>query len=130
MSSPNKLPLSVLLALTLGPALAIGITLWFVASLVPECTITERTRLTAPDNQFDLIIFARDCGGTPPNTQAALIPPGERISFDAASFFSAATDADLSPRWDSNGQIELTIPAGTEVLRQDETVAGVNVIYR
>jgi hypothetical protein len=105
-------------------------TLWFVTSLFPECEVEERQRLTAPDGQFDLVIFGRDCGETPPNTQAALVPPGETVPFDAASFFSAAAEADLSPRWDAYGNVELALPAGIEILRQDEAVAGVSVIYR
>lgn len=108
----------------------IGVTLWFVNDMVTACTVTETARLTSPDNQFDLVTFSRDCGGTPPNIQAALVPPNEEVPFDAASFVSVAAAADLAPRWDAYGNIEVTLPAGADILRQDEAVAGISVIYR
>mgnify|MGYP001296004484 CR=1 FL=1 len=126
----TKMPLPVLLALTLGPAIAIGGTLWVVSDLVPACVIEERQRLTSPDNQFDLVVFSRDCGDTGPNRQAALVPPGEEIPFDAASFFSAGSEADLAPRWLSAEAVEITRPADATIFREDASVAGVTVHYR
>ena len=124
------MPLPVLLALTAGPALIIGMTLWFVADLMPECVITERERLTAPTGDFDLVTFSRACGDAEINFQAALVPPGEEVPFDAASFASVGTDADLDPRWDAYGNIELTLPPDAAIYRQDDAVAGIAVIYR
>jgi hypothetical protein len=125
-----QMPIPVLLALTVGPALMIGATLWIAGGLVPACTVTETSRLTSSDNQFDLVTFSRDCGDTPPNIQAALVPPNEEVPFDAASFVSVAAQVDLAPRWDANGNIEITLPPGTDALRRDDTVAGISVIYR
>ena len=93
-------------------------------------SVTETARLASPDNQFDLVTFSRHCGDTPPNVQAALVPPAEEIPFDAASFVSVAAAADLAPRWDAYGNIEITLPEGAEILRQDDAVAGISVIYR
>ncbi|WIY51799.1 hypothetical protein O9Z70_09910 [Devosia sp. YIM 151766] len=124
------MPPLLLLALTIGPALAIGLTLWFVNDLLPACTVTEHQRLTAPDDAFDLVTFSRACGPTEANMQAALVPPGEQVPFDAASFVSIAAESDLRPRWDAYGNIELTLPEGADIYRQDENVAGVAVIYR
>ena len=124
------MPLPVLLALTVGPALIIGMTLWFVTGLVPECIIAEQERLTAPSGEFDLVTFSRACGDTEPNMQAALVPAGEEVAFDAASFVSVGAAADLAPRWDAYGNIELTLPADVTIYRQDDAVAGVTVIYR
>jgi hypothetical protein len=125
-----KMPPAILLALTLGPALAIGMTLWLVNDMIPECVVSEHHRLTAPDNQFDLVTFSRACGPTEPNIQAALVPPGEAVPFDAASFVSLGSETDLQARWDANGNIELTLPQDAEIYRQDESVAGISVIYR
>ena len=36
-----KMPVAVLIALTAGPALAIGMTLWVVNDMVPACVVTE-----------------------------------------------------------------------------------------
>jgi hypothetical protein len=126
----NRMPLAVLLSLTVGPTLAIGMVLWVLLGTVPDCTVTEHSRATAPDGQFDLVTFSRACGDTSPNMQAALVPPGEDVPFDAASFVSIGADADLAPRWDGFGSVELTIPSGAEIYRQDDAVAGVAVIYR
>lgn len=126
----RNMPPAILVALTLGPALAIGMTLWFVNDMIPECTVSEHQRLTAPDNQFDLVTFSRACGPTEANIQAVLVPPGEDVPFDAASFVSVGSEADLQPRWDAYGNIEITLPAGAEIYRQDEEVAGIGVIYR
>lgn len=108
----------------------IGATLWVAADLVPACTVREKVRLTSPDNQFDLVTFSRNCGDEQANTQAALIPPGDEVPFDAASFFSVATDADLAPVWTSATALELTPPSGVEPLRADDAVAGISVTYR
>lgn len=125
-----KMPVPVLLAFTLLPAIAIGATLWIVGDLVPACTIEEHSRLTSPDQQFDLVVFSRDCGDTEPNTQAALVPPGEEIPFDAASFFSAGADADLAAQWLAADSIAITRPIGATVFRDDASVAGVTVTYK
>jgi hypothetical protein len=110
--------------------MAIGGTLWVVGDLVPACEIKEQQRLTSPDNQFDLVTFSRVCGETEPNTQAALVPPGEEVPFDAASFYSVGADADLAPRWLAADSIEIASPAGAEIFRNDASVAGVAVTYK
>ncbi len=125
-----KMPVAVLIALTAGPALAIGVTLWVVNDMVPACVITEAERHTAPDGQYDLVTFSRACGETPPNIQAALVPPDEEVPFDAASFVSVVEATDLTAGWSAEGQIEITLPMSGEVLRQDETVADITVVYR
>ena len=131
VAATGKFRLRTLLVLTTLPALAIGGLLWALTGLLPSCGITEHTRLAAPDQRFDLVVFSRSCGArTGPNTQAALIPMGDDIPEDAASFVSIGADADLAPRWDGLGNIELTIPADATIYRQDDTVAGLAVIYR
>lgn len=131
MNATGKFRLRSLLLLTTLPALLIGGLLWALTGLLPSCGATELARLTAPDQRFDLVIFSRSCGAeTGPNIQAALIPVGDALPEDAASFVSIGADADLAPRWDGFGNIELTIPPGAEIYRQDDSVAGVTVVYR
>ncbi len=126
-----KMPSAVFMALTLGPAIAIGATIWFVNDLFPECLVGESQRLAAPDGQFDLVTFSRNCGATTTaNTQAALVPSGEVLPADIASFVSVGSEADLQPRWDAYGNIELSLPPGAEIFLQNDTVAGISVIYR
>ena len=120
-----------LIIFTTLPALLIGGLLWTLGSFLPACSIAESVRLTAPDQRFDLVVFSRSCGTeTGANTQAALLPVGDTIPEDAASFLSLGADADLAPRWDGSETIALTIPPGAEIYRQDASVAGVTVVYR
>lgn len=131
MAATNKFPLRTFVLLTALPAALIGGGLWYLSSLLPSCTIAEQARLTSPDSQFDLVVFSRDCGtSTGPNTQAALLPAGDAMPEDGASFASIGMAADLAARWDGFGNIELSLPPGAEIYRQDDAVAGVAVIYR
>ena len=130
MAAVNRLPLRAFLALTVLPALLIGAVLWYLSGLLPDCTITEGGRQTSPDGRYDLVIFSRSCGTTGPNTQAALIPAGDDLPEDAASFLSIGITADIAPRWDGYGNIELAMPPGAPIYRQDDTVADIDVIYR
>ena len=130
MSSIPKFPLRLFALFTTVPALLVGAGLWYLSGLAPGCTTAIGDRLTAPDGQFDLVVFSRSCGETGPNTQAALIPVGDDLPEDATSFASIGVAADLEPRWDGFGNIELALPQGAEIYRQDETVAGIAVIYR
>lgn len=130
VASTNKFPLRIFLLLTAVPAVLVGGGLWYLSGLLPSCSIDQQARLTSPDSQFDLVIFSRNCGATTgPNTQAAIIPAGDDLPEDAASFLSIGVAADLAPRWDGFGNIELAIPQGAEIYRQDDTVAGIAVVY-
>ena len=117
--------------LTVLPALAVGGAIWHFAGTLPGCNVNISERLTSPDQRFDLVVFSRYCGETTdPNTQAALIPAGEDLPDDAASFLSIGTQAELAPRWDGFGNIELSVPPEARIYRQDDSVAGIGVIYR
>ncbi|UXN68646.1 hypothetical protein N8A98_15465 [Devosia neptuniae] len=131
MAPNNKFPLRTLLALTTIPALLVGGLLWYASSLLPSCQTTQHARLPSPDSAFDLVIFSRDCGATTgANTQAALIPNGDSLPDDAASFPSIGASADLAPRWTGPTSITLTIPPAAQIYRRDDSVAGIAVIYR
>lgn len=127
----RKFPLPILLALTVLPALMIGATFWILADIVPGCSITETQRQTAPDQQFDLVVFSRTCGeDTETNRQAVLVPMGEAVPDDAASFFAAATSDNPTGQWIDKGTIAITVPPGADIRRQDASVAGIAVSYR
>lgn len=117
--------------LTAGPAMIVGGGLWYFAGTLPSCEVKQAARLASPDNIYDLVVFSRDCGTTTgANTQAALVPKGDEIAEDATSFFSVGATADLAARWDAYGNIELTVPTGAKLYRNDDSVAGIDVIYR
>lgn len=131
MPASHKFRFRNLLVFTTLPALVIGAALWGLASLLPTCGTTEHARLTSPDKQFDILVFSRSCGAdTGPNTQAALIPAGDQLPDDAASFVSVGADADLAPHWLDASTIELTLPPAAKIYRNDDSVAGVSIRYR
>ena len=126
----TKMPVPVLLILTLAPAALIGATLWIISDIVPTCSINEIQRMPSPDAQFDLVTFTRTCGDTPENMQAAVVPLGELVPYDAASFVSVLAATALEPRWSDTGTVEITLPKDAEILRQDPSGAGIDVVYR
>ena len=131
MSSIARFPLRAWLAFTTAPAIVIGGGLWLLAEAIPACVVTEQSRLPAPDGAFDLVTFSRLCGDdTPANSQAALLPPGEAIPEDVASFLSVAADTDFASRWTAADRLEMTLPSGVRLYRHDDGVAGVTVTYR
>lgn len=131
MAPITKFPFRALILFTTLPALIVGGLLFYLSTLVPPCQITEHGRFVSPDGVYDLVAFSRDCGtNTRPNIQAALIPAGDILPEDAASFLSIAGAADFDPRWDAYGNIELSVPADAEIFRKDDNVAGITVIYR
>jgi hypothetical protein len=131
MAPVSRFPLRSFILLTAVPAAVVGAGLLFLSTLLPECGIDEQARHASPDGRYDLVVFSRQCGeGTIPNTNAALIPLGESLPEDAASFVSVATAVDLAPRWDAYGNIEITLPEPADIRRSDATVADVAVIYR
>lgn len=131
MARRNRSSLPLFIALTAGPALIVGAGLWYFAGTLPSCQIVLAERLTSPDARFDLVTFSRECGASVgPNTQAALVPVGNAVPDDATSFLSIGATADLSPRWDAFGNIELSVPSDVDVYRNDDSVAGITVIYR
>lgn len=129
----NKLRLPALVALTMGPALAVGLGLWVLAELVPECRTDVRESLTSPDGATTLVVLGLDCGAATGsnNTQAAVHMSDEPFSQETAEvFFSADGVHALAPRWTAAGAIEITEPAGATIHRRLETVSGIPVGYR
>ena len=131
MVQSNAFRFRSLVLLTTIPALLVGSALWILGSMVPACRVDEHARLTSPDNKFDLLVFTRACGEDPrPNTQAALLPVGDTLPDDAASFLIIATAVDLAVRWTAPDNLDIAIPAGSDIMRHDDQVAGVTVTYR
>lgn len=130
MPKTQKLPLPFFILMTALPAALVGAGLWFLGDLAPQCVVDEHERLASPDGHYDLVVFSRSCGETPANVQGALIPRGEQLPEDAASFVSLGVDVDLDPQWVGERELALTVPEGAQAYRQDETVADVTVSYR
>ena len=131
VATSSKFRFRNLVLFTTVPAVIVGALLWLVAGLLPTCSTLETGRLAAPDGRFDLVIFSRTCGpDTGANTQAALVPAGDALPEDTASFLSVGADADFDPRWDGFGNIELSLPANAKIYRQDDMVAGIAIVYR
>ena len=129
MAVVNRFPFRLFVLLTAVPALLIGIGLWYLSSLLLDCAITERARLTSPDGRFDLVTFSSDCGPAI-TTQLALVPTGHVMNEDDVGFASVVTIGGVAAHWTATGSIEAQLPQDAEVYRQDQTVAGIVVLYR
>ncbi|WP_137152776.1 hypothetical protein [Devosia sp. FKR38] len=131
MAQSNAFRFRSLVLLATLPALLVGGALWALSAVVPACVVDEHARLTSPDARYDLLVFSRACGGdTSPNTQAALIPSGDSLPDDAASFLVIAQAVGLDASWTDASAIAITIAPGADIRRQDAEVAGVAVTYR
>ena len=119
-----------LIAIAVVPAAVVGALLWWLTGFVPECSDTIVSRLDSPDASRSLMVFTRDCGTAGLSTQAVIMPAGGTLEGDATGFLALEGQHDLAPRWDGFGNIELSIPEGAKIYRQDDNVAGVAVIYR
>lgn len=95
------------------------------------CDTRIDRKIPGPGNGLDLVIFHRDCGATVDfNTQASLVPNGRGFSFDRyPAFFSIAGQHTLDVRWLSPKKIQLLIPSGDKIYRQDRKIGSVFVIY-
>ena len=82
-----------LIAITVIPVALIGVLLWWVTGLVPECSNTVLSTLESPDAGKALVVFARDCGGAGLNTQAVIMPPGGTLEGDATGFLAVGGGA-------------------------------------
>ena len=118
-----------LIAITVIPVALIGVLLWWVTGLVPECSNTVLSTLESPDAGKALVVFARDCGGAGLNTQAVIMPPGGTLEGDATGFLAVEGRQALDARWDAYGNLEVIIPPGASVVQQQDEAGGVAIIY-
>jgi hypothetical protein len=131
MPPSSRFPIRSLLLFTTLPVVIIGAVLWIATGFLPSCTTTEHARLPSHDGQYDLVTFSRECdANVEANMQATLVPAGSELSDHVVSFASLGTTASLSPTWNDNGSISLTLPSDARRYRTDTSVAGIEVQYQ
>jgi hypothetical protein len=119
-----------LTALVMVPIALVGVVLWYLAGLVPDCTNTVALSLPSPDKTHSLVVFSRNCGATTgANTQAAIVAAGAQLADDATGFLALDGTHDLQPAWNDNASIAMTLPPQVEPIRQDNP-AGIAISYR
>jgi hypothetical protein len=125
-----KMPVSVLLVLTLAPAALIGATWWLAGNIVPACTVEERTRTPSPDAALDLVHFTRDCGGSELVSELAILDRGVVLVPDLQGFVAVGGEQDLVADWVDPETVAVTLPVGAEILWQENASRTVAIDYR
>jgi hypothetical protein len=77
-----------LIAIAVVPVALVGIALWWVTGLVPECSNTPQLSLDSPDATRSLVVFTRACGAGSLNTQAVITPVDGTLEGDAIGFLA------------------------------------------
>lgn len=78
------------------------------------------------------VVFAMECGATVPfNTQVSLAPAvGPFSPRKYAAFLILSSKHDLVIRWVGEKRLEVTVPQGAQVFRNEPSVEGITVEYR
>jgi hypothetical protein len=118
-----------LIAIAVVPVALVGIALWWVTGLVPECSNTPQLSLDSPDATRSLVVFTRACGAGSLNTQAVITPVDGTLEGDAIGFLALEGHHIVAARWDAYGNLAVTIPPGATVVQRQDEVAGVTIIY-
>lgn len=127
----------VFLGVTGAVGVASGLTGWYLYPRIEKiivsriCEFTVMKVVAAPNAMHGLLIFDRDCGATSPfGAQVGLLKDAKRVSDDIEPFFVVKGRHNLNVRWTVDGKIEIDVPPGQFVYRQDTTVDSIPVSYR
>jgi hypothetical protein len=97
-----------------------------------HCDVAIKQHIVSPHHRRVLVVFEKNCGATTPfNTQVSIATPTRPFSPDAfPSFLSLKEQHALAIRWLDDETVQIEIPAGVEVFRQEHHTNGVTVLYR
>ncbi|GHA16564.1 hypothetical protein GCM10007989_09510 [Devosia pacifica] len=127
----NRLSLTMLVALTTVPALVLGVGLWGVSTLIPQCAPQIVDELPSPDGANTLTTFSVQCGlDTASNIQAAVHPATSAFDQETAAVFITAYDTDsMEASWADESSIAVRLAKTARVTRRVNNVSGISVIY-
>ena len=97
-----------------------------------ECDVVVHSSTQSPDAERSAVVFGTECNATVGfNTQVSIAPAGRPFSRDKnPSFLSLAGEHDLAVSWVSDKLIEIDIPEGAKVYRNESSVDGIAVVYK
>jgi hypothetical protein len=97
-----------------------------------QCDVTVKRKIPSPHYRRLAVVFEKDCGATTPfNTQVSIAAGTKPFSSDKfPSFLSLRGQHALTVGWLDEETIQIEIPKGAEVFRQDRRADGVAVLYR
>ncbi|QWG16970.1 hypothetical protein KMZ68_18550 [Bradyrhizobium sediminis] len=122
-------PVVALCAAIAGGALYVGN---FVSGF-GACKTVVRSSIPSPDESKSIVIFGKECGATVGfNTQASITPAGGSFSSEKyPAFFAMSGLQAVMARWLGDDAIEIAlIPGGGQVLKSEQRVGDIKVIYR
>ena len=111
-------------------AMAAG--LWWLWQDAPECVTRIGSVFPAPDGGRQAVVFGRECDATVPlNTQVSVLGPGQVFSPEGTPpVLVVDGEHALTVLWQPDGGVEITLPDGVRLYRQEAEAAGIPVRYR
>lgn len=102
-------------------------------TLLPDaCDVAGHRIVPAPNAQTALVTFEVTCDATTPfSTQVSLVPRDASFSREKfPPFFSIRGQHNLVVGWTKEGEIEIVVPTGEQVYRQEPKVSGIAITYK
>jgi hypothetical protein len=105
--------------------------IWHVMSIFGECETIVHSSIPSPDGSKSLVIFGKECGATVGfNTQASIAPAGGAFSPDKdPAFFAVSGKHDVLAKWLGDGAVEIIVPGGGRVSRNEQRVGNIKIVY-
>jgi hypothetical protein len=84
----------------------------------------------APDGKLKAVVFERDCGATThASTQISILAKSEHLPNKSGNIFIARGDLKIRMHWNSDSELLVTYPPGTDVSLKERQRGKVSVRY-
>jgi hypothetical protein len=97
-----------------------------------DCDVAVHKSIPAPDGKMSAVVFEKECGATVPfNTQVSVASADKPFSPQKnPAFLVLSGRHDLVINWSGEKRLEVTVPRGEQIFRNESRVEGVTVEYR
>jgi hypothetical protein len=117
----------------LGTVMAFDVLyIWYVNSNFAQCETLILKSIPSPNGNKAIVIFGKECGATVGfNTQISVaLTRGAFSSEKNPPFLVVSTKSDVAARWLGETAIEVIVPQGVKVFKNEQNVDGINVEYK
>jgi hypothetical protein len=127
--------LVAIILVVIGGGLIAAASTFYISYLVGnfgDCTAILRRSIPSPDGSKYIVIFGMECGTTVGfNTQVSIAPTGAEFSYKKnPPFFVVSEKYEVAARWLRDDAIEVLVPSGARVLKEQESIGGIKIGYR
>lgn len=97
-----------------------------------KCAVTVKREIPSQHLQRVVVVFEKDCGATTPfNTQVSIAPKDSQFSSDDfPPVLSIKGQHELAIRWLDDETVQIEIPKGVQIYRQEKQANGITVLYK